>query len=287
MSIYTPYFYVIEECSSGKYYAGSKYGKDANPNTLLKEDGYLTSSLVVNRIIKLNGLNSFRIRKIRCFNNPSEAYEYETRFLKKVDAKNNMRFYNKHNNDFSRVYDPNWRNVKGSDGLTSYERGAKKAAETMKSTYINGKNVYQVSYEKSIKNNPNLLKLRAEKSKQNKLEIDKETGLTKYQLIGQKISGANNPSKKPENAKKISDGKKRKISENRELWLERQKKLNDYLSTHKDENGMTARDRHSEWMKENNPTRGSKWFNNGKENIRLKQDESIPDGYSPGRIKRS
>lgn len=97
--IYQPYFYIIEDLIDKKYYAGSKYGKDANPQKLLKEDGYHTSSLSVQNEINKKGISSFKIRNLKIFETGDEAYAYETRFLKKVDAMNNCFFYNNHNNN--------------------------------------------------------------------------------------------------------------------------------------------------------------------------------------------
>lgn len=98
MSIYTPYFYIIQDNRNGMYYAGSKYGKDANPNKFMVEGGYTTSSETINRIIHENGLSIFAIRKVITFETGSEAYNHEKRFLEKVNARDNPRFYNKHNN---------------------------------------------------------------------------------------------------------------------------------------------------------------------------------------------
>jgi hypothetical protein len=97
--IYQPYFYIIEDTRNGVYYAGSKYGKDANPTTFMIEDGYETSSETIKELIREYGLDNFIIRKIRTFQSGDEAYNYETRFLQKVDARNHPRFYNGHNND--------------------------------------------------------------------------------------------------------------------------------------------------------------------------------------------
>lgn len=96
-----PYFYIIQHVASGKYYAGSKYSKDAEPSKLLTEDGYKTSSKIVNAIIKKEGLSSFVINRIRSFDDKKSAYDYETRFLKKVDAANNECFINFHNNNIT------------------------------------------------------------------------------------------------------------------------------------------------------------------------------------------
>jgi len=100
MTIYIPYFYIIQELSTGIYYAGSKYGKDANPKNFMIEGGYFSSSVKINEIINREGLNAFSIRRLKIFNTKEEAYNYETRFLQKVNARNNPKFYNGHNNNF-------------------------------------------------------------------------------------------------------------------------------------------------------------------------------------------
>jgi hypothetical protein len=100
MSIYTPYFYIIQDVRNGIYYAGSKYGKDADPSNFMIEGGYTTTSNTVRKIIRQFGLNSFAIRKIKKFEKAEDALQYEKRFLLKVNARNNPRFYNGHNNDW-------------------------------------------------------------------------------------------------------------------------------------------------------------------------------------------
>ena len=94
-----PYFYIIKHTKSCKFYAGCRWVKGCKPEELLTENGYLTSSKVVNKIIQEEGINSFTIVRIKTFNTPQEAYDYETRFLKKVKAKTNDNFLNKHEND--------------------------------------------------------------------------------------------------------------------------------------------------------------------------------------------
>lgn len=95
----TPFFYIIQHNDSKRYYAGSKFGKDSDPSTFMTEDGYKTSSNTIHKLIIENGLDSFSIRKLKIFDTPNEAYEYETRFLKKVKARSNNKFINGHEND--------------------------------------------------------------------------------------------------------------------------------------------------------------------------------------------
>jgi hypothetical protein len=103
MTIYAPYFYIIQDRRNGMYYAGSKYSKKksqrTNPIYFMTEDGYQTSSSVIRTIIDLYGLETFIIRKIKTFATPEETRHYESRFLQKVNARQNKNFYNKHNND--------------------------------------------------------------------------------------------------------------------------------------------------------------------------------------------
>jgi hypothetical protein len=90
-----PIFYIIQHIRTGIYYAGYK----KNKKKFLVERGYTTSSRVVNDIVQIEGLRIWRIMKIRYFKNANEARNYEVRFLKKVNAKNNSKFYNQTNGD--------------------------------------------------------------------------------------------------------------------------------------------------------------------------------------------
>jgi NUMOD3 motif-containing protein len=94
----TPYFYIIKHNPSDRYYAGCKISKHADSLNLMTENGYQTTSKVIKSLIKEDGLKSFSILKIKHFNSASEVLDFETRFLKKVNAANNERFINLHNN---------------------------------------------------------------------------------------------------------------------------------------------------------------------------------------------
>lgn len=98
-----PYFYIIEHIRTKKLYCGSQYSKKCNPKNLLstEKNTYTTSSKIINEIIDIEGIDIFIIRKIKIFNTGDKAYNYETRFLQKLDCANNPKFYNKHNNNGS------------------------------------------------------------------------------------------------------------------------------------------------------------------------------------------
>lgn len=93
-----PFFYIIRHKLSGKLYAGSKYGKDSNPNTFLTQNGYTTSSEEINKIISEEGLSSFEILRIDTFCDNLHPYDYETLFLKSNKCANSKNWFNKHNN---------------------------------------------------------------------------------------------------------------------------------------------------------------------------------------------
>lgn len=98
-SIYTPYFYIIQDTRNSMYYAGSKWAQGCHPSDFMIEGGYITSSETVKELIRHHGLESFVVRKIRIFETGDEARDYETRFLRKIKARGNPKFYNGHEND--------------------------------------------------------------------------------------------------------------------------------------------------------------------------------------------
>jgi len=75
----TPYIYKILHKPSGRYYIGSQYGKNSDPNNLWKT--YITSSKYIKELIATTGKDSFEIIKIV----PREdAREYEAKLLKRL-----------------------------------------------------------------------------------------------------------------------------------------------------------------------------------------------------------
>lgn len=98
MTIYqedhSPFFYIIQDTVNGMYYAGCRWAINASPSTFMTASGYKTSSKIINDIIDEHGLTRFVIRKIKLFENETDVRTYETKFLLKVDAKNNANFYN-------------------------------------------------------------------------------------------------------------------------------------------------------------------------------------------------
>lgn len=92
-----PYFYIIEHIPSNKYYAGCKINSTANSSNLMTDYGYQTTSKIVKELIKKDGLKSFKILKIKHFETAEKTLYYESKFLKKVNAAENLKFLNLHN----------------------------------------------------------------------------------------------------------------------------------------------------------------------------------------------
>jgi hypothetical protein len=180
MFIYTPYFYIIQDIRNGMYYAGVRWNKECHPSELLMKNGYHTSSNRVKNILSEQGLDSFKIRKIKIFTTAIEAQEYEIRFLKKVDAMNNPRFYNGHN----------------GENLMSY--GTDKYYEYMKDTY-GVKTPLQSEYLRQVQSNNNIKKYGVANvfAREDIKEKIKQTNIERY--------GVEHPSKSGQLLKKKSD----------------------------------------------------------------------------------
>jgi len=287
MNIYTPYVYLLKHTPTGYFYFGSKYGRTTKTHPSSFWVDYFTSSKTIHNLIAEHGTDCWEYEILYTGKNPKDVLNKEKECIKE----------NLHDEMCLNVmvplegYDPKdiskLRKVPDNEGMTSYKKGARKGVETKLKSIKNGKNTFQRAYDKALEKNPELHQIRGNNSKETNSIINPNTGLTKYQELGKMITGENNPSKKPENAKKISVGRKKYIAENKQQWDLRQKELNNRLDTAKDENGLTERDRHSIWMKENNPTTGSKWYNNGTHNKRIKEGELIPEGFISGRLKKN
>ena len=143
MSIYNPYFYIIQHISSGRYYAGVKYAKDSNPDNLLKFNGYQTSSDIIKQIILEEGLEAFIIRKIKIFETAEKALAYELRFLKRVNAAFNDSFLNRSNNSFGTLNVDYEKTKQTCLDRYGYENvlQSKAVKEKIKQTHLNNRGV--------------------------------------------------------------------------------------------------------------------------------------------------
>lgn len=92
-----PYFYIIKHVHTQKYYAGCKINSKADSSNFMTEKGYQTTSSVIKELILIDGLSAFKIIRIKHFNTSDEALTYEMKFLTKVNAAENTKFYNRHN----------------------------------------------------------------------------------------------------------------------------------------------------------------------------------------------
>ena len=90
-----PYTYSVTHKKTGIHYYGSRYSKGCSPDDLFKT--YFTSSKIIHDLIKTEGVNGFSFKVRRKFENDLSCIAHENRFLKRVDAKNNPKFFNRQN----------------------------------------------------------------------------------------------------------------------------------------------------------------------------------------------
>jgi hypothetical protein len=102
LTVNSPFFYIIQYIPSGKYYAGyCSAKKHCDSTTFMTKQGYQTCSKNIKELILLSGLDSFKIDRIRHFVNRKEAQGYERKFLKRVNARDHLLFYNRSNGDYN------------------------------------------------------------------------------------------------------------------------------------------------------------------------------------------
>lgn len=92
-----PYTYLIKHIESGNLYHGSRTAKNCNPDELLKEKGYTTSSKIIKNIIKEQGLKAFEVVNIEVFEDIKEARLAEELYHKKYDVRSNVYYFNQWN----------------------------------------------------------------------------------------------------------------------------------------------------------------------------------------------
>ena len=94
-----PYTYLIGWTNKNKWYYGSRYCKSADPIELFNPNHktpYLTSSKIVKDFILENGMpDVIQIRKT--FKSPKDSRRWEAQVLKRINAKANPKFLNRHN----------------------------------------------------------------------------------------------------------------------------------------------------------------------------------------------
>ena len=96
-------FYAYIIVWESKLYIGSRTSSNSNPQELFSDCGknYTTSSNIVKSYMKAVG-RPLATRQY-LFETKKEAFDFETRLLKRFDAKNNPKFLNLHNNEGTNV----------------------------------------------------------------------------------------------------------------------------------------------------------------------------------------
>lgn len=197
MNQHIPYFYIIRHISTGKMYAGSRWGKNCHPDDLLVT--YKTHSNKIKNIIKTEGIKSFDILRTDSNCDGLHPYEYEKSFLEINDCANSDNWFNGHNNHLfvygTKEYKQFMLKKYGVDNPTKLQSVIEKARNTRKNTI----------YDTQKRRNTSLLKYGEEhhmKSEQFK-EKFKQNMFNK--------TGYSNPSFNPLIKEKLSKANKGKI----------------------------------------------------------------------------
>lgn len=231
-------------------YAGVRYAKGCHPSELLTEVGYHTSSNTIKLIIAAEGIGAFIVRGIKEFSTAPQAHDYETRFLQKVHARNNPKFYNHHNN------------------TTIYPfLGTAEYKDVLEERY----GVRNPSYNPCV------------------IEKIAQTKLKRYGTRGYNNSALSQENKRKRGSlerqaamisgeRNMSYGKKWYTNGKKNYYLLPEECIPEgYIP------GMTAE--FPDRAGANNQAYGKKWFTNGIENVYLRPDDNVPYGFIAGLTK--
>lgn len=149
-----PYFYIIQHKPTQKYYAGCKINSSADSSNLMSKHGYKTTSKVIKELIKKEGLSVFEILRVKHFKSPEETLYYETKFLQKVNAAENPRFFNKHNGGKNFVNMGGYRLTESTKNKMRKPKSKETIEKQNKEKRNRPKEVYQKAIETRKRNNP-------------------------------------------------------------------------------------------------------------------------------------
>lgn len=76
------YFYKLIHLKTGKIYVGIAFSEKRNSDTFFTEKGYKTSSNIIHKLIKEDGLQGFKIARIKHFESKNYLINFETRYLR-------------------------------------------------------------------------------------------------------------------------------------------------------------------------------------------------------------
>ena len=94
-NITIPYTYSVTHKATGIHYYGSRYSKGCSPDDFFVR--YFTSCKIIHDIIKREGIDSFTFKVRKIFLDGIECINHENKFLARINAKDNTKFFNRQN----------------------------------------------------------------------------------------------------------------------------------------------------------------------------------------------
>lgn len=92
-----PFTYIISHVNADVHYYGVRFCRGCHPSELGTK--YFSSSKALQRRIKKYGINQFKFQVRKTFESIEKALEWESRFLKKINAAESKKWLNMHNGD--------------------------------------------------------------------------------------------------------------------------------------------------------------------------------------------
>ena len=178
-SIYQPFTYCITFIPTGQRYYGVRYAKNCHPEQFW--ESYFTSSKTINDLISEFGKDIFTFQIRKLFLDKESAISWESKFLSRIDARNNPNWLNRNNGDEKFINLGGYTGYKQSDShkfkriqarlftlSLRTDREIQLAKEKAKTEYSNRSENKKSLRNKSISNS---LTNRSEKEKQQTKEL--------------------------------------------------------------------------------------------------------------------
>lgn len=149
----TPYVYRIKNKITGHFYYGCKYAKNCSPDTFWKE--YFTSSKTIAEMLIEYPPKLWDTKIIKIGGTPSDVLSFEGKLIKRTlrsEKSLNFRYHETYcgMNEIIVAKMLKKRNTPNEEGITSYQTGGRKCADTKINTVLdNGLSLMQQTVNKT------------------------------------------------------------------------------------------------------------------------------------------
>ena len=241
--------YVYCVIIDGKYYIGKRTGLLNDLHT----GRYKTSSKLVHEKLQ-NGFHFTKIKILKVFSTEKEAFEYEEKYLTRVDARRNPKFLNQHNGG------------NGNYTLKQHtEKSKKKMSKTKKALFDKNTEEGRKNREKVSKSQKTRFDINTEEGRKNRENVSKkqkerynpdtEEGRKQREIRSEKVKSQFDPNTEAGRKRREHQSNKRKEYFNPETErgrqnLEKRSQISKSIFDINTEQGKKLRENHSKKMKD-------------------------------------